>query len=95
MKKFGFQFRAEFFNVFNIQNYNTPGVTYGGSDFGVITRWLLELRRGRYSSLGKFTSNRLHEYASFPRCIRGSKSGATTVNKLLQKGNVDIMRVPS
>ena len=34
------QFRAEFFNVFNIQNYNTPGVTYGGSNFGVITSLL-------------------------------------------------------
>ncbi|HEV2173839.1 MAG TPA: hypothetical protein VGR71_09740, partial [Nitrospira sp.] len=31
------QFRAEFFNVFNIQNYGTPGVVYGGNNFGVIT----------------------------------------------------------
>jgi Carboxypeptidase regulatory-like domain len=36
-EKFAVQFRAEFFNVFNIQNYSTPGVTYGGSNFGVIT----------------------------------------------------------
>jgi Carboxypeptidase regulatory-like domain len=31
------QFRAEFFNVFNIQNYGTPGTTFGSSGFGVIT----------------------------------------------------------
>ncbi|HZY71524.1 MAG TPA: carboxypeptidase-like regulatory domain-containing protein [Edaphobacter sp.] len=31
------QFRAEFFNVFNIQNYGLPGTTYGGNGFGVIT----------------------------------------------------------
>jgi hypothetical protein len=31
------QFRAEFFNVFNIQNYGSPGVQFGGNDFGVIT----------------------------------------------------------
>lgn len=31
------QFRAEFFNAFNVQNYGTPGVTYGGNNFGVIT----------------------------------------------------------
>jgi hypothetical protein len=33
----GVQFRAEFFNAFNIQNYGNPGVTYGGNNFGVIT----------------------------------------------------------
>jgi hypothetical protein len=32
-----FQFRAEFFNVFNIQNYGLPGTTYGGGGFGVVT----------------------------------------------------------
>jgi hypothetical protein len=31
------QFRAEFFNVFNIQNYGLPGNTFGGTGFGVIT----------------------------------------------------------
>ena len=31
------QFRAEFFNVFNIQNYGLPGTTFGGNGFGVIT----------------------------------------------------------
>jgi hypothetical protein len=31
-----FKFRGEFFNVFNIQNYGTPGTTYGGGGFGVI-----------------------------------------------------------
>ncbi len=31
------QFRAEFFNVFNIQNYGLPGTTYGANGFGVIT----------------------------------------------------------
>jgi hypothetical protein len=36
-EQFSFQFRAEFFNVFNIQNYNTPGVTYGGTGFGTIS----------------------------------------------------------
>ncbi len=36
-ERFAVQFRAEFFNLFNIQNYDTPGVTYGGSNFGVVT----------------------------------------------------------
>jgi hypothetical protein len=36
-EQFGFQFRAEFFNVFNIQNYGVPGTTFGNSGFGVIT----------------------------------------------------------
>ncbi len=36
-EQFAVQFRAEFFNAFNIQNYGTPGVTYGGNNFGVIT----------------------------------------------------------
>ena len=36
-ERFNMQFRAEFFNVFNIQNYGIPGVTFGGSNFGVIT----------------------------------------------------------
>ncbi|MCU1225660.1 MAG: hypothetical protein JWQ42_3753 [Edaphobacter sp.] len=31
------QFRAEFFNVFNIQNYGLPGTVFGGSNFGIIT----------------------------------------------------------
>jgi hypothetical protein len=31
------QFRAEFFNVFNIQNYGLPGTTFGANGFGVIT----------------------------------------------------------
>ena len=31
------QFRAEFFNVFNIQNYGLPRTTYGASSFGVAT----------------------------------------------------------
>jgi len=35
--KFNLQFRAEFFNVFNIQNYGNPGVSFGGNNFGVIT----------------------------------------------------------
>jgi hypothetical protein len=30
------QFRAEFFNVFNIQNYGLPRTTYGASSFGVV-----------------------------------------------------------
>jgi hypothetical protein len=36
-ENFAVQFRAEFFNAFNIQNYGNPGVTYGGNNFGVIT----------------------------------------------------------
>jgi hypothetical protein len=36
-ERIGVQFRAEFFNAFNIQNYGNPGVTYGGNNFGVIT----------------------------------------------------------
>lgn len=32
-----FQFRGEFFNIFNIQNYGAPGATYGGTGFGVIS----------------------------------------------------------
>ena len=36
-ENFSVQFRAEFFNAFNVQNYGTPGVTYGASGFGVIT----------------------------------------------------------
>ena len=36
-ERFAFQFRAEFFNVFNIQNYGLPGTTFGSSGFGVIT----------------------------------------------------------
>ena len=35
-EKAAFQFRAEFFNVFNIQNYGLPGTTFGASGFGVI-----------------------------------------------------------
>jgi hypothetical protein len=31
------QFRAEFFNVFNIQNYGLPGTTFGTGGFGVVT----------------------------------------------------------
>jgi hypothetical protein len=31
------QFRAEFFNVFNIQNYGLPGTTFGGGNFGVVS----------------------------------------------------------
>ncbi len=31
------QFRAEFFNLFNIQNYGTPGTTFGSTGFGEIT----------------------------------------------------------
>jgi hypothetical protein len=36
-ESFRFQFRGEFFNLFNIQNYGTPGTTYGGGGFGIIT----------------------------------------------------------
>jgi Carboxypeptidase regulatory-like domain/TonB dependent receptor len=36
-ESFGFQFRAEFFNIFNIQNYGLPGTTFGGTGFGVIS----------------------------------------------------------
>ena len=36
-ESFKFQFRGEFFNLFNIQNYGTPGTTYGGGGFGIIT----------------------------------------------------------
>jgi hypothetical protein len=36
-ESFALQFRAEFFNVFNIQNYGVPGVSYGGNNFGVVT----------------------------------------------------------
>lgn len=32
-----FQFRGDFFNVFNIQNYGAPGTTFGGTGFGVIS----------------------------------------------------------
>jgi hypothetical protein len=32
-----FEFRAEFFNVFNHANFSTPGTSYGSSSFGVIT----------------------------------------------------------
>ncbi len=32
-----FHFRGEFFNVFNIQNYGTPGTTFGGTGFGIIS----------------------------------------------------------
>ncbi len=31
------QFRAEFFNVFNIQNYGLPGTSFGGSNFGIVS----------------------------------------------------------
>jgi hypothetical protein len=31
------QFRPEFFNLFNIQNYGTPGTTFGGGGFGVVS----------------------------------------------------------
>jgi hypothetical protein len=34
------QFRAEFFNVFNIQNYGIPGTTFGGGGFGVVNNLL-------------------------------------------------------
>jgi Carboxypeptidase regulatory-like domain len=36
-EQFAFQFRAEFFNIFNIQNYGLPGTTYGATGFGVIS----------------------------------------------------------
>jgi hypothetical protein len=36
-ESFGFQFRADFFNIFNIQNYGNPGTTFGGTGFGVIS----------------------------------------------------------
>ncbi len=36
-ERFGFQFRAEFFNIFNIQNYGLPGTSFGGTGFGVIS----------------------------------------------------------
>lgn len=32
-----FQFRGEFFNVFNIQNYGVPKTTFGGTGFGIIS----------------------------------------------------------
>lgn len=31
------QLRAEFFNVFNIQNYGIPGTTFGSTGFGTIS----------------------------------------------------------
>jgi len=31
------QFRAEFFNVFNNVNFNSPGATVGTTNFGRIT----------------------------------------------------------
>lgn len=36
-ERLAFQFRGEFFNVFNIQNYGTPGTVYGRTGFGVIS----------------------------------------------------------
>jgi hypothetical protein len=36
-EKANMQFRAEFFNVLNIQNYGLPGTTFGGGGFGVVT----------------------------------------------------------
>jgi hypothetical protein len=35
--KVDIQIRPEFFNVFNIQNYGLPGVTFGGGNFGVVS----------------------------------------------------------
>ena len=32
-----FQFRAEFFNIFNNVNYGNPGSTFGAASFGRIT----------------------------------------------------------
>jgi hypothetical protein len=36
-EKVSTQFRAEFFNVFNIQNYGLPGTTFGSGNFGVVS----------------------------------------------------------
>lgn len=36
-EQLSFQFRGEFFNVFNIQNYGNPGTNYGGTGFGIIS----------------------------------------------------------
>jgi hypothetical protein len=34
-ESFNFEFRSDFFNLFNIQNYGNPGTTFGGTGFGV------------------------------------------------------------
>jgi hypothetical protein len=36
-EEYRFQFRAEFFNVFNQVNFNNPGTTLGNSQFGLIS----------------------------------------------------------
>ena len=46
-----FQFRAEFFNIFNIQNYGLPGTTFGGTGFGVTSSLTGAPLQGKYSSV--------------------------------------------
>ena len=44
------QFRAEFFNVFNIQNYGLPNTTFGGAGLGLLRISLRVQLSGRFSS---------------------------------------------
>jgi hypothetical protein len=36
-ERYKFEVRGEFYNLLNHANFNAPGFTYGGSDFGVVT----------------------------------------------------------
>ena len=36
-ENYNIQFRAEFFNGFNLVNFGAPGTTFGTSSFGVIS----------------------------------------------------------
>jgi hypothetical protein len=43
------EFRAEFFNLFNILNFGLPSNTVGGSGFGIISKTAGTSRQIRFS----------------------------------------------